>query len=155
MSAQSLAIVSFLHNLFAVTWIGGMIAIGLTFRPTVVQVLGQTPQTKKVLSTMQKRQSILAYISMVGLAITGAVMAKHSPHFLGLFHFGNPYANTLAIKHIFVILMVLIALVRTLVLSKGKGTPQRARLSATLLYLNIALGIGVLLLSSFSAALAG
>ncbi|HFC09090.1 MAG TPA: hypothetical protein ENJ54_04420 [Chloroflexi bacterium] len=155
MSAQSLAIISFLHDLFAVTWIGGMIAIGITFRPTVVQVLGQTPQTKKVLSTMQKRQSILAYISMVGLAITGALMAKHSPHFLGLFHFGNPYANTLATKHIFVIVMVIIALVRTLVLSKGQATPQRAKLSATLLYINIALGIGVLLLSSFGAALAG
>ncbi len=155
MSGQSLAIISFLHDLFAVTWIGGMIAVGLTFRPTVVKVLGQTPQTKKVLNTMQKRQSTLAYISMIGLAITGAAIAKTSPNFLGLFHFGNPYANALSIKHLLVIIMVIIALVRTQVLSKGQSTPQRSKLSAYLLYINIALGIIVLVLSSFCTVLAG
>jgi len=155
MSAQSLAIISFLHDLFAVTWIGGMIAVGLTFRPTVVEVLGQTPQTKKVLSTMQKRQSTLAYISMVGLAITGAIIAKSSANFLGLFRFGNPYANALSTKHLLVIAMVIIALIRTQVLSKGQSTPQRSKLSASLLYLNIVLGIIVLILSSFCTVLAG
>ncbi len=155
MSAQALAIVSFLHDLFAATWIGGMIAVGLSFRPAAVHVLGQTPQTKKLLSTMQKRQSTLAYISMVGLAITGALMARQNPNFLGMFHFGNPYATALSIKHLLVIAMIAIALVRTLVLAKGKSTPQRNKLSAQLLYLNIALGVIVLLLSGFCTALAG
>ncbi|NPA92355.1 MAG: hypothetical protein GXO56_01570 [Chloroflexi bacterium] len=155
MPEQRLAIISFLHNLFAAGWIGGMIAVGLTFYPTVIKILGQTPQTKKVLSTMQKRQSTLAYISMIGLAITGVALAKTNPNFLGIFHFGNPYANTLSIKHLLGIIMIIIVLVRTQVLSKGQSTPQRSKLSAYLLYINIALGIIVLVLSSFCTVLAG
>jgi len=155
MSAQGLAIIAFLHDLFTATWIGGMIAIGLTFRPALVQVLGQTPQTKKILNLMQKRQSVLAYTSMIGLALTGILMVKGNPNFLGLFHFGNPYSNLLSTKHLLGIVMIILALTRTLVLSKGKSTPQRAKLSAILLYINIALGVIVLLLSAFCATMTG
>jgi len=153
MSPQALAIFTFLHDLFAATWIGGMIAVGLSFHPAAVKVLGQSPQTKKLISTMQKRQSILAYISMTGAAITGAPIAKQDAAFSGMFHWSNVYTSMVSTKSILVILMIILALVRTLVLGKGQPTPQRSKLSIQLLYLNIVLGIGVLLLSSFCAVL--
>jgi len=154
MSPQALAIFTFLHDLFSATWIGGMIAVGLSFHPAAVQVLGQSPQTKKLISTMQKRQSVLAYISMAGAALTGPPLAKQSAAFSGMFHWNNAYTSMVSTKAVLVLIMIAIALTRTLVLGKGQPTPQRSKLSVQLLYLNIALALIVLLLSSFGAMLA-
>ena len=150
------AIVTFLHDLFTAVWIGGVITLGITVLPSAKKVLGMGPQTKKLMDAIQKRLSVLVYVSIVVLVVTGMLQANRNPAFGGLFSFGNPYSTVLTLKHILVLAMVAIALYRSLVLGRrsGPSSPAQEKTKAGLLFLNIALGIAVLLLSGFSAALA-
>lgn len=150
------ALVSFFHDLFTAIWIGGLIVTGLVFMPVVKDVLGAGPQTKKIMATFQKKQSVWVYISMTGLLLTGLLMNNRSPEFEHLFAFSNPYSIALSIKHILVLAMIGISLYRALVLGKEKGpsSPAKERLNTQLLLTNITLAFLVLLTSGFVAALA-
>ena len=154
MSAETIifALITFLHDLFTAVWIGGLITLGLTVMPSVKKVLGKGPQTKKLMDDIQKRHSVWIYVSLIGLIITGLLQSNRSPAFLGLFSFGNAYSAILAIKHIFVLAMIAIALYRSLALG-STSTPAEEKLKARLLVLNIVFGISILLLSGFTAAL--
>jgi putative copper export protein len=146
--------VTFLHDLFTAVWVGGLITLGLTVLPAARRSLGKGPQMRGLMDAIQKRLSTLVYVSMVGLVLTGVLLSNRSPAFNGLFRFGNAYSTLLTLKHLVVVAMVGIALVRSLGLGRQRGpaTPPQERLSAGLLILNMVLGIGVLLLSGFSAA---
>lgn len=150
------AMVIFLHDLFTAIWVGGVITLGITVLPSAKKVLGKGPQTKQLMDAIQKRLSTWVYVSIVGLALTGLLQANRSPAFLGLFSFGNAYSTVLALKHILVLAMVAVALYRSLVLGRRRGpsSPAQEKLSAGLLFLNIALGTAILLLSGLSTALA-
>ena len=145
-------LVTFLHDLFTAVWIGGLITLGLTVMPAVKKVLGKGPETKKLMDTIQKRNSVLVYASMVGLVLTGLLQANRSTAYIGLFSFGNTYSAVLAVKHILVMLMIAIALYRSLALAKT-STPKQERLKKVLMMSNIVFGIIVLMLSGFAAAL--
>jgi putative copper export protein len=149
------ALVTFLHDLFTAVWVGGLITLGLAVLPSARKVLGKGPETKKLMHVVQNRLSPLVYVSIVGLGVTGMLLARRSPAFQGLFGFGSPYATVLSSKHILVLLMVVIALIRTLVLGRAAGPSGLAqeKLKAGLLLLNMVLGVAILLLSGFSAAL--
>jgi putative copper resistance protein D len=148
------AIVVFLHDLFTAIWIGGLITLALTVLPSARQVLGKGPQMKKLLNAIQKRLSVLVYVSIVGLLLTGMLQANRSPDFEGLFHFGNPYSTALSLKHIAVVVMIGITLFRSLVLGRRQEplTPSQEKLNMGLLLLNMVLGIVVLLLTGLSVA---
>ncbi|MDF1515690.1 MAG: CopD family protein [Anaerolineae bacterium] len=150
------ALVTFLHDLFTAVWIGGLITLGLSVIPTAKKVLGKGPQTKKLVDAFQKRLSVLVYVSIVGLLLTGVLQANRSTEFQGLLHFGNAYSTVLSVKHILVVAMVGIALYRSLVLGRQRkpSSSSPEKLSAGLLLTNIILGITVLLPSGFCAALA-
>ena len=149
------ALITFLHDLFTAVWIGGLITLGLTVLPSAKKSLGKGPQTKKLMDAIQKRHSVWVYVSMIGLVLTGMLQANHSPAFQGLFSFGNPYSTVLTIKHILVGAMIAIALYRSLVLGRKKGvsTASQEKLKASLLMVNILLGIAILLLSGITTAL--
>lgn len=155
MSLTGFAIVTFLHDLFTAIWIGGLLVLAVTVFPSMKEVLGSTPQTKKLAAAIQKRQSVLVYVSIVGLIVTGILQARRDPSFLGLFSAGNSYSMVLTVKHLLVVAMIAIALLRSLVLGRSPATPERERLSARLLLANVVLGVAVLLASGFTAALAG
>ena len=146
------ALVTFLHDLFTVVWIGGLITLGLTVMPSAKKVLGKGPETKKLMDAIQKRHSVFIYVSLIGLVLTGLLQANHTSEFLGLLSFGNTYTAVLAVKHILVLAMIVIALYRSLALAKA-STPAQEKLKATLLILNILFGVSILLLSGFTAAL--
>ncbi|MBN1581797.1 MAG: hypothetical protein JXA89_13920 [Anaerolineae bacterium] len=148
------ALVTFLHDLFTAIWVGGLITLGITVLPSARRVLGTGPQTRKLMDAIQKRQSILVYVSIVGLAVTGLLLSNRSPAFQGLLRFGNAYSAMLALKHILVLAMVAVALIRSLALGRGRGPqkPAQEKLSAGLLFLNVALGVLVLLLTGFAVA---
>lgn len=149
------AIVTFLHDLFTAVWIGGLITLGLTVLPAAKKVLGMGPETKKLMDAIQKRLSVLVYVSIVGLLLTGLLQANRSAAFQGLFSFANPYSTVLTLKHILVLAMIAISLYRSLVLGRRTGPSSQAeqKLSVKLLLLNLILGIAILLLSGFSVAL--
>ena len=146
---------TFLHDLFTAVWIGGLFVIGLTVMPAARQAFGKGPQMKKLMDAIQKRQSVYVYVSITGLLVTGVIQAKQAAAFQGLFRVGNAYSAALTIKHILVLIMIAIALYRSLVLGrKGKqSTPAQEKLSVRLLFLNIILGITILLVSGYTAAL--
>jgi len=150
------AIITFLHDLFTVVWMGGLIVTVIGFLPALKGSLGPGPQIKKVMGAYQKRQSLWVYICMAGLIITGLLMSQRNPQFQHLFGFGNPFAVVLSVKHILVLMMIGITLYRTLILGRAPGglTPQKERLNFQLLLLNAALAVAVLLSSAFLAALA-
>ena len=149
------ALVTFLHDLFTAVWIGGLITLGLTVLPSVKKTLGKGPQTKKLMDAIQKRHGVFVYVSMIGLVLTGLLQANRSSVFQGLFSFDNAYSTILTLKHILVVAMIVIALYRSLVLGRksGASTPSQEKLKAGLLMVNIVLGIAILLLSGFTAAL--
>ena len=155
MSIVAQTLNTFLHDLFTAVWIGGLIMLGITIMPAARQTLGKGPQMKKLMDTIQKRQSVLVYASITGLLVTGVIQAKQAASFQGLFHGGNAYSAALTVKHILVLAMIAITLYRSLVLGrKGKqSTPAQEKLSVRLLFLNIILGIAVLLVSGYTAAL--
>jgi putative copper export protein len=149
-------LVMFLHDLFTAIWIGGLIALALSVFPATRRSLERGPAAKKLIAAVQKRQSTLVYLSIAGLLVTGLLQAKREPAFEGLLAVGNAYSAALAIKHALVLAMIAVALYRSLVLGRGKGPAGhwREKLNAGLLYLNVALGVVVLLLSGLLAALA-
>jgi putative copper export protein len=149
-------LVSFFHDVFTAIWIGGLIVSGFVFMPVVKEVLGAGPQTKKIMTAFQKKQSVWVYTSIIGLIITGLMMSNRSPSFQHLFAFSNPYSIALSIKHILILIMIGISLYRTLVLGKKQGpsSPAQERLNAQLLFANIILALLVLLASGFVTALA-
>jgi len=140
------AAVVFFHDLFTAVWIGGLIALGLAVMPAAREVLGKGPQ--------MKRLSVLVYISMAGLVLTGLLQANRNPAFQGLFSLGNAYSTFLTLKHVLVVLMIAVALYRSLALGRRSGapSPSQEKLSAGLLLLNTLLGVGVLLLTGLSVA---
>jgi len=148
------ALVTFLHDLFTAVWIGGLITLGIIVLPSSRKVLGAGPQTKQLMDAIQKRLSVLVYVSIVVLAVTGMLQANRNPAFQGLFSFGNPYSTVLTLKHILVLAMVAVALIRSLVLGRRSrpSTPSQEKLSVGLLFINIVLGIVVILLTGFAVA---
>ncbi|HKZ83687.1 MAG TPA: hypothetical protein VJ793_08525 [Anaerolineae bacterium] len=148
------ALVTFLHDLFTVVWIGGLMALSVTVLPSAKQVLGAGPQIKQLMQTIQKRQSLLVYVSIVGLLVTGLLQARRNPAFEGLFAFGTAYSLALSLKHILVLAMIGITLYRSLVLGRGQPlTPAQERLNGRLLLTNAILGGIVLLFSGIITAL--
>jgi len=145
-------LVTFLHDLFTAVWIGGLITLGLSVMPAIKKILGKGPETKKLMDTIQKRNSVLVYASMIGLVLTGLLQANRTSAFLGLFSLGNIYSVVLAVKHILVIAMIAIAFYRSLALA-NTTTPKQEKLKKILMMSNIVFGIFILLLSGIATAL--
>jgi len=110
-------LISFFHTLFTVIWMGGMMVMLFAYMPAVKEALGPGPQTKKVLGAFKKKQRIWVWVSMAGLVLTGLLMGNRHPEYGGLFSFSNPYSIALTVKHILVIVMIGIALYRSIVLA--------------------------------------
>ena len=94
-----LGLVSFLHDLFTVMWIGGMLVLGFVILPTIKKTLGSGPETKKLNMAIRKRLSMLSYLSMIGLLVTGILLSRISPLYLGPLSFCNEFSTWLSIKH--------------------------------------------------------
>lgn len=129
------ALITFFHDLFTVVWIGGLFALGLVVLPLAVGMWGRGPETKRLMDAVQRRLSLLVYVSIVGLAVTGALLARRNPAYGGLFSFANPYSSVLSLKHVLVLLMVAVALLRSVALRDrgrpgGAGQPPRQALVA-------------------------
>jgi putative copper export protein len=151
----TITLVTFLHDLFTAAWVGGLILLGLSALPAMKKVLGGRPEMRQVMSAIQRRHRIVVYISIFGLLLTGLLQSRRATNFEGLFSTANPYAAALTVKHIFVLLMIAVALYRSLVLGRGSGPRSAAqeRLNGVLLYLNMILGVLVLLVSGYVTAL--
>ena len=149
------ALVTFLHDLFTVVWIGGLATLALAVLPAAREALGKGPSLLQLMDRVQRRLSTLVYVSMVGLAVTGLLLAQRTGAFGGLFSVANAYSAVLSGKHVLMLLMVAVALARSVALRRPAALkPPQQKLGAALIYLNLALGVAVLALSGAGAALA-
>ncbi|NLE75706.1 MAG: hypothetical protein GX605_02995 [Chloroflexi bacterium] len=147
-------LVTFFHDLFTAIWIGGLFCLAGMVLPAARQVLGMGPQAKQLMEALQRRLSVAVYVSIVGLGVTGLLLARREPAFAGLFRLDNTYTALLSAKHLLMLLMMAIAVLRSRALRpKGANAgPQVERLKGALLFLNLVLGVLVLLLSGLAAA---
>lgn len=145
-------VITWLHDLFTAAWIGGMIALAWAVLPAARRTLGAGRETKALMTAIQKRLSAVVYLSIVGLWITGLLMTRRAGG--NLFQASTPYGIALMVKHILVLLMVAVSLLRSLGvrLDALRITPQR---QMALLMLNTALGILVLGATAALAVLPG
>ncbi|OPZ79046.1 MAG: hypothetical protein BWY79_00568 [Actinobacteria bacterium ADurb.Bin444] len=175
-------IILFFHDLFTVVWVGGMIALGLGIMPALRRSLGTGPQTQRIVGVFQSGFRWVSYACIIGLVVTGVLLSRRNPEFQGFFAWGNAYSAFLSLKHILVVAMVLIVMVRATALAPrvphgttGPVGPQgapaqlqgkvagpdptplrptlRNRLSMLLLFVNIGLGVAVLFLSAATTML--
>lgn len=148
-----LGIAGFLHNLFTLIWIGGLVMIVITVLPAAKNSLENNKQVQQLMHGVLKRHRIWVYISIIGLLITGIIQARIAPSFSGVMRFDSSYSSLVSIKHILTIIMIGITLFRSIVFGK-KGmdiTPQQSKFSLKLVFVNASIGILILLASAFLA----
>jgi len=153
-------LISFLHNVFTALWIGGMMTLAFAVLPAIMKTLGKSKETQALNSLIKKKLSLLTYISLVGLIITGLLMsnkATQSGLYTGFLSFGNEYSILMSIKHLLYFLMIFLSLFRSQIVDRVKKfTPeQKQKLNMLTLLLNILAGLSVLFLSSYVSVLAG
>jgi len=152
-------LINFLHNVFTALWIGGMLTLAFTVLPALRKVLGKSKETQALNSMIKKKLSVLTYISIIGLIITGLLMSNRavlSGLSTGFLSFGNEYSTLMSIKHLLYFVMVFLSLFRSQIVDRVKKfTPeQKQKLNMLTLLLNILAGLTVLFLSSYVSVLA-
>ncbi len=148
-----------LHDIATAIWIGGLVHMSMTILPSFRSVKDETVR-KQVLMLIQSRLSIMVYLSIAILVVTGILESWHSQAFRGFFSFENTYSFLLSLKHMLVVVMVLIAGYRQMMLRQmkrmGVTDKEKARkkekLSIMLVLANTVIGIAVIFLSGFLAA---
>ncbi len=119
-------VVLFLHDLFTVVWVGGMLTLALVVLPSLRRALGPGPQVQRLAGAIHSRLRWFAYAGIAGLVLTGVLLSRNSDEFQGFFAWGDSYAVALSLKHVAVILMVAVALTRSLMLSRGQAARGRS-----------------------------
>ncbi len=152
-------LINFLHNVFTALWIGGMLTLAFTVLPAMRKVLGKSKETQALNSMIKKKLSLLTYISIIGLIITGLLMSNKavlSGLSTGFLSFGNEYSILMSIKHLLYLVMIFLSLFRSQIVDRVKKfTPeQKQKLNMLTLLLNILAGLAVLFLSSYVSVLA-
>jgi len=163
------SVVAFLHDLFTVVWIGGMITLALGMVPAIRASLGMGPQAHQIVNAFQSRFRWVAYACVAGLVVTGILLSRRSPEFQSWFAWADTYSVLLSLKHLLVIVMVVVVIARSVLMAQNApaGVPAlprpgaaarpqpggRARVAMLLLFTNIVLGVAVLFLSAATATL--
>lgn len=168
MSASVLlpALVLFLHDLFTVLWIGGILFMALVMMPALRTARaastrpgagagaapgGDPPVVREgslasLSKGIQSRLGVVSLVSLVGLVVTGMLLARRSGA-VGFLRFDTAYAAVLSVKHLLVVGLVLASLLRRRLPASG------GRSATVLLALSVVLAIAILALSALNAAM--
>ncbi len=147
-------LVSFLHNLFTVLWIGGMIIMGFVLIPLIRKMMPNPQERKAFLWELKKRLRIVILICIIGLFATGLLMTRRSQLASSIFSTENQYSIFLFAKHILYFLMAVIAIFRGFVLEHLTIEKKLwNKINILTLFVNILFGIIVLFFSSYTAIL--
>jgi uncharacterized membrane protein len=119
-----LAIINWLHLLATAVWIGGMSVNILILIPSVREGL-EPSAAGKFMPLVMKRFRILVYSSIIVLVATGVSMMLFSRNYLGPLLLDNTWSQVLLVKHIFVAVLIFIAVYAFEVLA-----PKVARVAA-------------------------
>jgi uncharacterized membrane protein len=149
----SFNLIDFIHQLFTVVYIGGMIFMDLILMPSL-KIL-DPPQQGKILSIVAKKFTMTAWLSVLVLLITGYLKTPDGM----LLNPSAGYGLILTIKHLLFLLMIIFGLVITLAIAPKlqKLAPQAGekpsaeflknqKAVALLSGSNMILGVGILVL---------
>lgn len=148
-------LINFLHEIFTIIWIGGMLLLVLVIMPVLKKQF--KPEEFELLNKkIRSRLSIFVYISIVVLLVTGLLLSKQSTLSSSFFSFENTYSIILSIKHILYFLMIAIAVFRGTILDRIKGMNKEVKhkVSKVLLLSNVIFAVAVLFLSAYTGVLA-
>lgn len=150
-----MGLIRFLHEFFTVLWVGGLAFMALTLLPSLSKVLGNSEKNKEMLKAVTRRHRVWTYLSMLGLLVTGLLLGRSSPSFLGIMHFDNLYSAFTSVKHLLIAVMVVIALFRSIKFAKKDQAerPGSKKMNLLLIKVNFVLGVAVLLLSALASAI--
>ncbi len=157
-----LSVMNWLHLMATVIWIGGMSTNILLLLPSAKEVL-EPPLAGKLIGAVMKRYRIIVYISIIVLVASGMSITFLSEEYLGAMQFSNLWNQVMLIKHIFVAVLIILAIYAFEVVAPkvsrlaAKG-PSPELINLQKLQLNMALvgfvlGIIILLLTSVAAAI--
>jgi len=154
MNSTIIKMVIFLHDLFTVVWIGGLLFITLTLLPVLKKTLGHSAESEKVMDSVMGNHSRWVMLSIVGLTITGVLLSRSSDMVKGLFQFDSAYTVLLSLKHTLVLSMVVLTFFRRLRFRNLEKTEaiSRKKISLALISINTILGVAVLVISALLAA---
>jgi len=102
-------VVTFLHLLATVFWVGGMLYFHFILHPSLH--LLDPPQVGKLMHFQMKRFAMMAWLSIIVLMVTGVMMTPSG----WFFNFSSLISTALALKHIFFLIMLLIGIFISLV----------------------------------------
>lgn len=139
-----------LHNIFTSIWIGGMLVMIISLLPSIRKEIKDGKLQGSLIDEVMLRQSKWVYAGIAVLLITGILMTRLSGQTSGFFDFSNQYASILSIKHVLMIVVTVIALVRSIVFKNAASSKDKSKkkLSMALLFINTILGTAILVLSS-------
>lgn len=109
-------ILDFLHLMATIAWIGGMFFNVLILMPTVSKTLD--PATAGIFrSVLFKRIRVMVYVSLLILFVTGIPMKIASEYYVAIINFDTSWEIVGFIKHVFVALLALFAIINFEILS--------------------------------------
>lgn len=147
------AIILFLHNLFTAYWVGGMLVMLLAVTPSVKKSFQDKKEAMAFTRQLQQFLSLGVYVSIVGLFLTGLLLSNRAG--ADLLSITDQYSTVLLLKHITVVLMVVVTLVRSIVVERTViiPAPKKPMVKMMLLVLNVLFGVLVLFFSSYLSVL--
>ncbi|MHA1227373.1 MAG: hypothetical protein ACTSPV_11575 [Candidatus Hodarchaeales archaeon] len=148
-------LIKFLHDVASAMWIGGLIAMVFVILPSTKKTFGVGKERKAFMDIVMKKMSLLVYISIPILFVTGLFIGKASGLYIGILSLGNEYSTLTTIKHVLYALMIVIAIFRSQIMGKWPklGAKKQEKLSASLLFINLGIGLVVLFLSAYLSSI--
>jgi uncharacterized membrane protein len=107
-----------LHLLATITWFGILFVNFVVLRGTVQKTL--TPSAAApFMKLFMKKSRIIVYISLGVLFITGIPLKIVSPYYVSIINFSNSWQIAMFIKHVFVAVLALMAIINFEFLTPG------------------------------------
>lgn len=165
MSTLILAFMYAAHLLATVVWIGGLVMLTLSSLPQS----SESVTDESLFEVLERRFRPWSQVSLAVLLVTGLIQMGGDSHYHGFLIVDSPWAVGLLGKHIVIGLIVVLAFVlqgwlypalerARLLASRRSATDQQAERMLRgrlrhLTYLNLGLGVLVLLLTAFITAI--
>ena len=104
------SLLDLIHLLATITWFGTLFVNVALLRNTVQKTL--TPEAAaKFTKLLMKKARMIVYISLAVLFITGIPLKIVSPYYVSIINFSNDWQIAMFIKHVFVAILALLAII--------------------------------------------
>jgi uncharacterized membrane protein len=100
-----LSAMNWLHLLATVVWIGGIVINVMVISPAAKESL-EPPMMMRLWGSLMKRFRKMVYVSMGIFIATGIVMMMMNSAYASTFDFGDTWTLVLVLKHIFVLILI-------------------------------------------------